>query len=101
MTTKDEWLPVTEVARRIGASASTVRGLIRDQKLHAVRHTLGGKYVVRESECDRYLAELEAGTLAAPTELHPNITTASSPALPEPVVLGSQASAEAVEVHAA
>ena len=78
MTTKDEWLPVTEVARRIGASPSTVRSLIRESKLRAVQHTLGGKFVVRESECDRYLAELEAGTLAAPIELHPNITAASS-----------------------
>lgn len=65
MTTKDEWLPVTEVARRIGVSPSGVRGLIRDQKIRAVQHTPGGKYVVRESECDRYLIELEAGTLAA------------------------------------
>ena len=59
MPATDEWLPVTEVARRIGASTSTVRGLIRAKRLRAVQRTEGGKYVVRESECARYLAEVE------------------------------------------
>lgn len=60
----DRWLSVTEAAPRIGASPSKVRDLIRNKVLHAVQHTPGGKYVVRESECDRYLADLESGALA-------------------------------------
>lgn len=59
MPATDEWLSVAEVARRIGASTSTVRGLIRTRQLRAIQHTAGGKYVIRESECARYLAEIE------------------------------------------
>lgn len=91
MRSSDRWLSVVEASQVIGKSTSGTRGLIREGKLRAVQHTPGGKYVVRESECDRYLAELEAGTLAAPIELHPNITATSSPALPEPVVLAERA----------
>lgn len=66
MSATDEWLSVAEVARRIGASTSTVRGLIRASQLRATQRTAGGKYVIRESECERYLAEIETGTLTAP-----------------------------------
>ncbi|HXT90117.1 MAG TPA: helix-turn-helix domain-containing protein [Trebonia sp.] len=64
MPATDEWLSVTEVARRIGASTSTVRSLIRANRLRAVQRTEGGKYVIRESEIVRYLAEIETGTAA-------------------------------------
>ena len=65
MRNSDEWLSVTEVARRIGRSQSGVRALIREGKLVGKQHVAGGKWQVRESECDRYEAELESGVLTA------------------------------------
>lgn len=65
MQNTDRWLSVSEAVQVLGRSASGIRGLIRDGKLLAVQHVDGGKYQIRLSECDRYLAELEAGTLAA------------------------------------
>lgn len=65
MRSTDEWLSVTELARKLGVSASTVRGLIHSGRLHAVRHTEGGRWQTRESECDRYLAALESSNFAS------------------------------------
>lgn len=64
MRSTDRWLSVAEATQVIGRSASGVRGLIRDGKLQAVQHVPGGKYQVRESECERYMADLESSHLA-------------------------------------
>jgi excisionase family DNA binding protein len=61
----DRWLSVAEAAPRIGRSPSATLVLIRKKAIKAIRHTPGGKYQIRESECDRYLAELEAAASAA------------------------------------
>lgn len=66
MRGSDKWLSVTEATEVLGLSPSGIRNLIRDGRLHAVQHVEGGKYRIRESECERYLAEIETGTLAAP-----------------------------------
>ena len=61
----DRWLSVEEAKDVIGASASSVRGLIRDRKIAAIQHAPGGKYRVRHSECLRYLASLSMNSTAA------------------------------------
>lgn len=62
---RDEWLSVAQAAPVIGASPSKIRGLIWAGALKASQHTPGGKFQLRRSECDRYVAELEARTLNA------------------------------------
>ena len=62
---RDEWLAVIEAAPLLGCSPSKVRGLIWDGRIKASQHTPGGKYQIRRSECDRYLAELESRSLTA------------------------------------
>lgn len=59
MNSSDKWLSVTEAAPVLGRSPSGVRTMIRTKQIKAVRHAEGGKYQIRESECQRYLAELE------------------------------------------
>lgn len=59
MNSSDEWLSVTEAVRVLGRSQSGIRTLIRTKQIKAVRHAEGGKYQIRLSECQRYLAELE------------------------------------------
>lgn len=65
MRNTDRWLSVTEASEVLGMSQSGIRGLIRAKRIKAVQHAEGGKYRIRESECERYLADLEAGTLTA------------------------------------
>lgn len=59
MTSSDKWLSVTEAVSVLGRSQSGIRTLIRTKQIKAVRHAPGGKYQIRESECLRYMAELE------------------------------------------
>jgi len=59
VNSSDKWLSVTEAAPVLGRSQSGVRVLIRTNQIKAVQHVAGGKYQIRESECYRYLAELE------------------------------------------
>ena len=61
----DRWLSVEEAKDVIGASASSVRGLIRDGKITAIQHAAGGKYRIRYSECARYLSSLTTTSPAA------------------------------------
>jgi len=67
----DRWLSVTEASEVLGMSPSGVRGLIRTERIKAVQHVPGGKYRIRESECERYLAEIETGTAAPQSERAP------------------------------
>jgi len=62
----DRWLSVTEAAPVLGKSPSGVRDLIRTGRIKGMQHVAGGKYHIRESECERYLAAVEAGTLTEP-----------------------------------
>lgn len=62
MRITDKWLSVTEATEVLGLSASGIRGLIREGRIKAVQLTEGGKYRIRESECDRFLAEIETTT---------------------------------------
>ena len=64
MRSTDRWLSVSEAVDVLGRSASGIRGLIRERKLHAVQHVEGGKYQIRLSECERYLNEIETGQLS-------------------------------------
>lgn len=59
MNESDKWLSVTEAVPVLGRSKSGIRTMIRNKEIKAVRHTPGGKYQMRLSECMRYLAELE------------------------------------------
>lgn len=63
MPSTDRWLSTAEAAPIIGVSPSKVRGLIRAGKLAAIQDTEGGKLRTRESECNRYVAELEAAAM--------------------------------------
>ena len=65
MRDTDEWLSVTEAAPVLGMSPSGVRDKIRNGVITAIQHAEGGKYRIRRSECDRYLADLESGALTA------------------------------------
>lgn len=60
MRISDKWLSVTEVAALLGRSPSAVRQRIYSGDITAKQHTPGGKYVIRESEAERLLAELES-----------------------------------------
>lgn len=86
---------VREAARRFGVSVRTVHNMIADGRIKARRPTGAprGMYRIPEAEVERHLAE------SVVYELHPNITTTSSPALPATVVLAERAD-EGV-VHAA
>lgn len=65
MRGSDKWLSVTEATEVLGMSPSGIRNLIRDGRLHAVQHVEGGKYRIRESECERYLAEIESAPVSS------------------------------------
>lgn len=65
MRNTDKWLSVTEATDVLGLSQSGIRGLIREGRIKAVQHTEGGKYRIRESECERYLTEIETAPSAA------------------------------------
>lgn len=60
LNTTDKWLSVTEASVFLGKSPSGVRALIRERRLNARQDVPGGKYVMRLSECERYLAEIES-----------------------------------------
>lgn len=62
---QDPWRTVAHAADRLGASESQVRILIRAGRLVGRRHTARGKWLIRESEIVRYLAELESPAPAA------------------------------------
>lgn len=64
MRTTDRWLSVAEAAEVLGMSPSGVRQRIRDGVITARQHVPGGKYVIRESECDRYAATLDTDASA-------------------------------------
>lgn len=71
---QDPWRGTAEAAQRLGVSETQVRILIRTGRLAGRRHTPRGKYVIRESEIVRYLAQLEQTVPAAspvPDALHP------------------------------
>jgi len=96
----EDGLPTAEVAKRLGVSNATVRNMYRDGRLKGFRPSGKGPLRIPETEVVRHQIETgQLGELAAPTELHPNLTPASSPAPPEPVVLAERAG-EGV-VHAA
>lgn len=59
MRNTDEWLSVTEATKVLGKSATGIRNLIYGGLLAARQDVPGGKYVIRESECARYVAERE------------------------------------------
>jgi len=61
----DRWLRLSAVAARIGRSRETARQLVVGGSIKGVRHSPRGAWQVRESECDRYVADLESGTLTA------------------------------------
>lgn len=63
MRSTDRWLSVAEAAEVLGMSPSGVRQRIRNGVIAARQHTPGGKYVIRESECDRYAATLDTAPL--------------------------------------
>lgn len=60
-STSEKWLRLREVAMRFGISQESARVLVVTGKLAARRPTgkPRGMYQVAESECRRYLAELE------------------------------------------
>lgn len=62
---QDPWRGVAEAAARLGVSETQARILIRAGRLAGRRHTPRGKYVIRESEIVRYLAQLEEQAPAA------------------------------------
>lgn len=64
MPITDEWLSVTEATRLLGKSATTIRTMIRDGQLVGRQDVPGGKYLIRESECARFLAEAESRAAA-------------------------------------
>jgi excisionase family DNA binding protein len=88
----DEYMTVGEVAKKLRVTPMTIYTAIHEGRLEAVRV---GRRTFRIP-----VESYRAYTSTTPTELHPNITAASSPALPEPVVLAEQAD-EGVVVHAA
>lgn len=59
MRSSDEWLSVSEAARYIGRSPSTVRNLIKGKKIRALQPEGGGWFQVSTSECDRYLESIQ------------------------------------------
>lgn len=61
----DRWLRISAVAVRVGRSREATRQLVVGGIIRGSRHNPRGAWQVRESECERYLADLEAGTLAA------------------------------------
>lgn len=65
MRNSDKWLSVTEATEVLGKSATGIRNLIRDGLLAGRQDVPGGKYVIRESECARYLAERETPAAVA------------------------------------
>lgn len=80
MRSTDKWLSVTEAGELLGLSPSGVRQRIYSGDLKARQHTPGGKYVIRESECDRYAADLESAS-----EVRDSITaTRETAATPQP-----------------
>lgn len=62
----DRWLRLTAVAERIGCSRETARQLVLGGSIKGVRHRPRGAWQVRESECDRYLADLESESAPIP-----------------------------------
>ena len=61
---EDRWLRLSVVAARLGCSTETARQLILGRYLKGRQRRPRGAWEVRESECERYLAEIETGTAA-------------------------------------
>lgn len=86
---QDDLLTVPEVAKALRLDETTVGKLCRDGELGAFRAGRGrGRWRIPSDRVQAYKAER---TPSAASELHPNITATSSPALPEPVVLAERA----------
>lgn len=63
-TASEKWLRLREVAQRFGISQESARMLVVNGKLAARRPTgkARGMYQVAEVECQRYEADMAAGT---------------------------------------
>lgn len=63
-STSEKWLRLREVAQRLGVSQESARALVVNGKLAARRPTgkPRGMYQVAETECERYEADMAAGT---------------------------------------
>lgn len=71
METLDKYLTIRQVADRLSVSPSTVRNLIKQQRLSAVRLTEGGAFRIAESAYQQYI---QAHTTASAGPAHTEVT---------------------------
>ncbi len=70
MDTSEKFLTIKQVAERLAVSPSTVRNLIKNQRLSAVRLTEGGAFRIAEGDYQRYIkANTTASVTTAETEV--------------------------------
>ena len=71
METSEKYLTIKQVADRLSVSPSTVRNLIKQQRLSAVRLTEGGAFRIAESAYQQYI---QAHTTAPASSANMEVT---------------------------